>query len=101
MVERRGPRFFVEGAYNAGDLVMLDGADARKATLVLRLRDGDAVEVFDSAGRAFAGVLVTDGARSGGRIESVRAPAREPAIETTLAQAVPKGAKMDFIVEKA
>jgi 16S rRNA (uracil1498-N3)-methyltransferase len=101
MTERHGPRFFVEGAYSVGDIVMLDGADARKATLVLRLRVGDAVEVFDSAGRAFAGVLVTNGARSGVRIESVRAAARESALEMTLAQAVPKGAKMDFIVEKA
>ena len=44
MDERSLPRFFVEGAHDVGDVVALQGADARKVRLVLRRATGDAVE---------------------------------------------------------
>ena len=76
------------------------GSDARKVTLVLRKRSGDPIEVCDSAGNSFAALLAIDGAQVGARLGP--ASARPPAtLEIVLAQALPKGQKMDFVVEKA
>ena len=101
MDERSLPRFFVEGAHDVGDVVALQGADARKVRLVLRRATGDAVELFDSTGSAFVGSLRVDARGVDVRIERRASAAREPALQMTLAQAIPKGAKMDFVIEKA
>ncbi len=69
-------------------------------TLVLRKRGGDAVEICDSAGNAFAALLEIDGTSVAARLgpAATRAPAT---LEIVLAQGLPKGQKMDFVVEKA
>lgn len=77
------------------------GDDARKVTLVLRKRDGDEIEVIDSSGGSFVAALIVaaDGVRA--RLMQTRDPDAPAALEIVLAQAIPKGSKMDFIVEKA
>jgi len=95
------PRFFVEGSHTIGEVVSLRGDDARKLTVVLRARSGDAVEVCDSAGTAFAGRIRLAGSAVEVELVEHLAAAPEPVIEITLAQAIPKGAKMDFVIEKA
>lgn len=77
------------------------GDDARKVTLVLRKRDGDEIEVIDSSGGSFVAALIVaaDGVRA--RLTQTREPDAPAALEIVLAQAIPKGSKMDFIVEKA
>ncbi|HVA33942.1 MAG TPA: 16S rRNA (uracil(1498)-N(3))-methyltransferase [Candidatus Baltobacteraceae bacterium] len=86
----------------AGAVVPIDGADARKITTVLRLRTGDTIRVVDSAGTLFEGALTVDGPTVAATL--VRALPDDPgaaALEIDVAQAVPKGQKMDFVVEKA
>jgi len=94
------PRFFIEGVYGAGQTVALTGNDAHKVSHVLRKRSGDVIQLIDSAANRFDGVL---------EIESgaVRAQLSEPIprqvtkrLQITVAQGVPKGRKMDFVVEK-
>ena len=46
-------RFFVEGVRRRATPVEIGGSDARKIIHVLRLRDGDAIEIVDSAGALF------------------------------------------------
>jgi 16S rRNA (uracil1498-N3)-methyltransferase len=95
-------RFFVEGVHAAGDRVAFAADDARKLATVLRKRSGDRVQVVDSGGSAYAATLEVDG-------RDVRAVLDEPldrgevetALRVTIAQAVPKGQKMDLVVEKA
>ena len=95
-------RFFVEGTYAVGDRVAFAPDDARKLATVLRKRTGDRVQVVDSGGIAYAATLDV-GARD------VRATLDErldrgdveTALKVTIAQAVPKGQKMDLVVEKA
>jgi len=95
-------RFFVEGVHAIGDRVAFAPDDEHKLTAVLRKRSGDRVQIVDSGGSAYAATLAVDG-------RSVRATLDEPlareGVETvlrvTIAQAVPKGQKMDLIVEKA
>ena len=94
-------RFFVSGTFALGDVVELRGEDAHKLRVVLRRVAGDAVEVVDSSGTLFEGALVVEGEHMRARLIGQGAAARMPALAITLAQAIPKGAKMDFVVEKA
>jgi 16S rRNA (uracil1498-N3)-methyltransferase len=95
-------RFFVEGVHVLGESVTFAPDDARKIATVLRGRTGDRVQVIDSAGSAFSASIEVSGnavvATLGERIER---GARESAVHVTVAQAIPKGQKMDLIVEKA
>jgi 16S rRNA (uracil1498-N3)-methyltransferase len=100
-------RFFVEGVHAVGDLVAFAADDARKLATVLRKRSGDRVQVVDSGGVAFGATL--DVVARDGRDVRVRATLDErlersdveTAVRVTIAQAVPKGQKMDLVVEKA
>jgi len=95
-------RFFVEGVARPGEERELAPDDARKAAVVLRKRAGDGLEIVDSGGTLFAARIVRVTAYAVVvRLEAERAAAREPRVELTLLQGVPKGAKMDFVVEKA
>ncbi len=97
----RATRFFVSGIFGLGDAVELAAPDARKMTVVLRGEPGDTVEIVDSSGRSYAGALRFEGLRVLVVLE--RELSAPPALKlaVTLAQGLPKGQKMDFIVEKA
>jgi 16S rRNA (uracil1498-N3)-methyltransferase len=95
-------RFFVEGVHAVGDRVALAADDARKVAMVLRGRSGDRVQLIDSAGSAFAASLALDGDAVFATLdERLERGARESAVRLTVAQAIPKGQKMDLVVEKA
>jgi len=81
--------------------VRLPGDDARKLLVVLRAQTGAAVELIDSGGRVFATRLVVDGTFATLTLERELERPQAPRLAITLAQGVPKGAKMDFVVEKA
>jgi 16S rRNA (uracil1498-N3)-methyltransferase len=95
-------RFFVAGVHAQGDRIAFAADDAHKLRSVLRKRTGDRVEVVDSGGAAYTALLEISQRAVAARLE---APLDRPAVETrlrvTLAQALPKGQKMDFVVEKA
>lgn len=84
-----------------GDVVGLAGEDARKLTLVLRRGHGDPLEIVDSSGGVFGATLLLEGSAARARLETALAPPRAPALRLALAQGIPKGQKMDFVVEKA
>ena len=95
-------RFFVEGVHAPGDRVAFAADDAHKLRNVLRKRSGDRVEVVDSAGEAFAARLDVDARAVTAQLEEpLLREGAEPALRVTLAQAIPKGNKMDFVIEKA
>jgi 16S rRNA (uracil1498-N3)-methyltransferase len=79
----------------------LRGADARKVSLVLRLRAGDELELCDSSGRAFVARLSAGGERVRATLIATLEDPPAARLELVLAQAIPKGSKMDFVVEKA
>ena len=100
MKERRPTRrFFAESL--AGDAVELPPAEAHHALHVLRLTEGEQVEVFDGRGAVAAGMLVPAG-RKGARVEIRRRmpPATPPAPAVKLAFAAPKGRRLDWLLEK-
>jgi 16S rRNA (uracil1498-N3)-methyltransferase len=95
-------RFFVEGVHVLGESIALAADDARKIATVLRGKTGDRVQIVDSGGRAFAASIDVSGAAVTATLDAaLERGARESAVRLTLAQGIPKGQKMDLIVEKA
>ncbi|HEV7179509.1 MAG TPA: 16S rRNA (uracil(1498)-N(3))-methyltransferase [Candidatus Baltobacteraceae bacterium] len=92
-------RFFIEGLHADGDAVVIGGEDAHKIVRVLRLKNGDMIELVDSGATLFEADVSIDGDRVTARVRNARrAVEKGPLID--VAQAVPKGHKMDFVVEK-
>ncbi len=95
-------RSFVEQPLEPGHTVELTEAVRGHLTRVLRLGDGDAVTLFNGDGHDYPAVIVGNGKQA-----AVQVLAREPAaapeagIEITLAQALARGEKMDWIIQKA
>jgi len=94
-------RFFVPGARERGERVRIEGGDAHHITDVLRLRAGDRIEVIDSTANAFVAELEGDGAELVARLVETSTPLPVERLRVDVAQALPKGAKMDLVVEKA
>ncbi|MCC6765989.1 MAG: 16S rRNA (uracil(1498)-N(3))-methyltransferase [Deltaproteobacteria bacterium] len=96
------PRFFVSQRDVADGKARLQGGEFRHLQRVLRLREGDTVTLFDDAGLEHEGVIVSMSPRVATvRITASVASTRESPLAVTLYQGVPKGRKMDLIVEKA
>jgi 16S rRNA (uracil1498-N3)-methyltransferase len=93
-------RFFLEGVYGAGQTVTLEGNDAHKIAHVLRKRTGDTVQIIDSAAHRFDAVLEIESGAVRARLGEPSAARATSRLEITVAQGVPKGQKMDFVVEK-
>jgi len=84
-----------------GDVVEPAADDARKLRVVLRARAGDEVEIRDSSGRAYVAELVLEREHVRARLRAEKVLPSRPSLRLALAQGIPKGAKMDFVVEKA
>jgi 16S rRNA (uracil1498-N3)-methyltransferase len=94
-------RFFVDGAREAGERVAVGERDAHKIARVLRLRDGDEIEIIDSTGRTFDARVRVEPDGIHAELVAARAAAPKLGLRVDVAQGIPKGAKMDFVVEKA
>lgn len=95
-------RFFVDGVHSVGQRVMLAPDDARKIVTVLRRTSGERVELVDSSGATFDAVLDIEGKVVRARLDTApQGLPIESGARIVVAQAIPKGQKMDFVVEKA
>ena len=93
------PRFFVDRI--EGDKAFVTGDDAKHITKVLRLRAGEQVTLSDGAGLDYIGEAVSFGDMVTFRIVDVTSNITEPTVRISLYQAVPKGDKLEQIVQKA
>jgi 16S rRNA (uracil1498-N3)-methyltransferase len=81
-----------------GGTVVLRGGEARHAVVVLRLRRGDRVVVFDGAGTERVVELTeVSSDEIAGRVLAAR-EGITPAVRLILIQGVPKGSKMDDVI---
>lgn len=95
------PRFFVEGQPENG-MLFLRGEDAHHAGRVLRLRPGEAVTLCDGRGTDHdCTVESVEKDAVACRVVSSHPADTEPHQRLTLCMALPKGDKMEFIVQKA
>lgn len=82
--------------------VSLAGAELRHLRTVLRLAPGDRVEVFDGEGRGHLAEIVSLEARAGElRVLEPIGSERESTLALTLAVGLSRGAKLDWVIEKA
>jgi 16S rRNA (uracil1498-N3)-methyltransferase len=96
------PRFPVKEKDIEGDRVRIAGTDYRHVVKVLRLCEGDAITLFDECSNEYAGKISSIGSRDVVvKIISSRKVSTESPLDITLLQGLPKGDKMDYIVEKA
>ncbi len=89
-------RLFVPRA--AEGVVRLDGPRAHYLNSVLRLSPGAVLEVFDGEGGSFAAEVLGNGELRLGARSLTAAPG---AVDIVLVQALAKGDKLDFVVQKA
>lgn len=95
------PRFFIDYVPDC-DSITLTGDDAHHISRVLRMKSGEHLTICDGMGTDYLCVLSeTESGKAHCQIQD-RAPSRgEPSTHVTLFMALPKGDKMDFIVQKA
>jgi 16S rRNA (uracil1498-N3)-methyltransferase len=95
-------RVHVQTELSPGSAVELPSAAAAHLAKVLRARSGDALLLFAGDGLEFAATVASvRGSRVTAVVGEGRAVDRESPLAVTLVQCVPRGERMDFIVQKA
>lgn len=95
-------RVYVDTELRSGAIVELPRETAQHIAKVLRARTGDEIVLFNGDGREYAGAIdsirgsrVTAAVREGDTVD------RESPLSVRLVQCIPRGDRMDFIVQKA
>lgn len=95
------PRFFVSPEQVKDDYIIITGPDVNHIARVLRLGAGDCLTVLDGRGTLYEAVI-----KRAGKDEVLCAIEKRskvkstPSLRLTLVQGIPKGDKMDLIVQK-
>lgn len=98
----RSIRLYVDIPLHAGSVLDLPAGAAEHAVRVLRLRAGDAITLFNGDGHDYGAVIEqADRRLARVRVQDAIAAAAESPLALTLAQALARGEKMDWIVQKA
>ncbi len=96
------PRFFVNSPLAVGDTAVIDGADARHIAGALRMSVGEALTLCDGAGTDYACTITAVGKDTVAAAVDAAAPtASEPTLAVTLYMGMPKGDKLELIIQKA
>lgn len=95
-------RIHIDQPLKPGTEIALPAQAAVHAVRVLRLRSGDAIALFNGDGNDYAAELIAiDTKKALARIIAWQANQNESPLRITLAQALARGEKMDWIVQKA
>lgn len=95
------PRFFVEPRHVCDDVVTLEGENARHITLSLRLAVGDHITVCDRTAVYDCELIFFDGQIVKAHVLTATPIDTEPPYVAHLYQALPKGDKLDTVIQKA
>ena len=91
------PRVFIEAPLREGSTVELPDSAGHHAR-VLRLREGDALTLFDGTGGEWSAALVS---RKEAKLGAWQDAERESPLAITLIQGVSSGDRMDYTIQKA
>ena len=94
-------RFHCPFPLHPGATVQLPDEAAHHALKVLRVAEGDAAILFDGRGGQWSATLHPAGKRLRATLNAFDAQDHEPPVAVTLAQCLPSGDKMDYVVQKA
>lgn len=96
------PRFFVPNPLVIGEETRIDGGDARHIGGALRMRPGETLTLCDGKGTDYAATVTAVERESVTlRVDSAVPNATEPTVAVTLYMGLPKGDKMELIIQKA
>lgn len=95
------PKFFVDRSSIQGKLIYIDGDNVNHIKNVFRMKVGDELTVCDGCGNDYRAVisLETCDCIEADIIEIIPS-STEPHVRVTLYQGLPKGSKMDLIIQK-
>lgn len=98
----RIPRLYIPQPLVQGNTLVLDRKGAHHIRQVLRLAGGAALQVFDGRGSEHeARLLTVERAEVSIEIGPAKPVIPEPSLAITLAQGIPRGERMDFILQKS
>lgn len=92
-------RFYVEHALGGTEADLPEHV-ARQVTSVLRMKAGDRLALFDGSGPEWVGELIHGGKSARVRLVERRDPAPLPRRAVTLCQALLKGERMEWVLQK-
>ncbi|MBE6667259.1 MAG: 16S rRNA (uracil(1498)-N(3))-methyltransferase [Ruminococcaceae bacterium] len=97
------PRFFIRRSQIYNDTVLLCGDDAHHIARSLRMAVGDKITVCDMQGNEYDCAITefNENKEVRAKIESIKSPENEPPVRIRLFQALPKGDKLDTVIQKA
>jgi 16S rRNA (uracil1498-N3)-methyltransferase len=96
------PRVYIPQERITSERIALQSKETRYILTVLRLGPGDEVTVFDGAGNEYRTEITEDEERGIYlTIQEEMRPARESPLQITLGQALLKGERMKFVIQKA
>ncbi len=94
-------RFFIDAPLSIGDHELPE-AQAHYISRVLRMAEGDAVQLFDGSGQEFLGALLEVGKkRVNVRLDQSFAGQPESTLRIHLGQGLSRGERMDWAIQKA
>ncbi len=95
-------RFFVQADAIVGNTVTITNSDANHIARVLRMSEGDCITVCDMQRREYTCILQSVSAQCVvATVQSCKQNDTESPVVTTLYQALPKGDKMETLIQKA
>jgi 16S rRNA (uracil1498-N3)-methyltransferase len=95
-------RIYTDQRLEAGGRAVLDGKRAGYVVKVLRLRPGDSLVLFNGDGADYAAKIVSPRRDSVELAVSTKLPAvAEPELRIMLVQAIARGERMDYCLQKA
>ncbi|MBQ4612127.1 MAG: 16S rRNA (uracil(1498)-N(3))-methyltransferase [Clostridia bacterium] len=96
------PRFFVNGPLAVGDTAVIDSADARHIAGALRMAVGESLTLCDGNGTDYAATITAIGKDAVTvSVDNAAPNATEPSLAVTLYMGMPKGDKLEFVIQKA
>ncbi len=96
------PRFFVDTPLTVGSHTAIEGGDARHIAGALRMTVGESLTLCDGRGTDYAcTVTAVERERVTLSVEAAIPSATEPTLRVTLYMGLPKGDKLELIIQKA
>ncbi|MCR6544941.1 16S rRNA (uracil(1498)-N(3))-methyltransferase [Dehalobacterium formicoaceticum] len=94
-------RFFVSPTQIMDELITITGSDVHHINRVLRLNPGDRMIVTDGAGTEYLAEIISSSPQSvEAKILERVSSSQEPPVDVFLLQGIPKGEKMELIIQK-
>ncbi len=96
------PRFFINYTPVVGDAVTIEGGDARHIAGALRMTAGERLTLCDGKGTDYDCVITAvERERVTLQVDAATPTTAEPTLAVTLYMGLPKGDKMELIIQKA